>query len=230
MTDTTLSKEIPRCSMSCRFFSTLQSKTISTRLLWRYVCSLATLTSQSSISCPALLDSCSGAGMTVGRRRARGACPRGNGERVPRGGNGAGPPMRPRDGFLLGGRNDGWGRRARGSGYPEGGMGRGLPCAPGMDSCFRRNGCGQRRDTDIAPHDHPCEGRGPLRSLPFDKLRVNGKIRPVRGFPPPVRGELVEPCERAKGALRQAQGERSVGPVRGELVEPGEREGERAYI
>ena len=42
------------------------------------------------------------------------------------------------DGFLLGGRNDGWGRRrARGRGYPEGGMGRGLPRAPGMDSCSR---------------------------------------------------------------------------------------------
>ena len=52
-------------------------------------------------------------------------------------------------GFLLGGRNDGWGAVVpaelvlveTGSGYPEGGMGRGLPRAPGMDSCFRRNGC-----------------------------------------------------------------------------------------
>ena len=70
--------------------------------------------------------------------------------------------MRPRDGFLLGG----------------------------------RNGCGQSGASDIAPHDHPCESRGPLRSWPFDMLRANGKIRPSSWLAPPVRGEPVEPCER----------------------------------
>ena len=47
-------------------------------------------------------------------------CPRGNGERVPRGGKGAGPPTRHRDGFLLGGRNDGWGRRRARGACPRG--------------------------------------------------------------------------------------------------------------
>ena len=45
-----LSNEIPLCSTSCRFFSTLQSKAMSTRPLSRYVCILATIPSRSSIS------------------------------------------------------------------------------------------------------------------------------------------------------------------------------------
>ena len=62
-----------------------------------------------------------------------------------------------------------------------------------MDPCFRRSGTMRAEGTtDIAPADHPCESRGPLRPGPFDKLRANGKIRPVRGEP-------VEPCELAKG-------------------------------
>ena len=75
------------------------------------------------------------AGMTVGAS----SCPR---KRVPRGGNGAGPPPRPRDGFLLGGRNDGWGVVVPAeAGTQRGEWGGGLPRVPGMDSCLRRNGC-----------------------------------------------------------------------------------------
>ena len=159
------------------------------------------------------MDSCSGAGMTVGAS----SCPRSLSS---------------------------W---KRGRGYPEGGMGRGLPRAPGMDSCFEGrndggtsggNGAGpptcpsgwippsagnvggRGGYPDIAPHDHPWESRGPLRSRAFDMLRANGGIGPARGEP-------VEPCERLTTAvsvgavrepplhriarswpLRQAQGER----------------------
>ena len=46
MAETTLSNEIPRCSMSRRFFSVLQSKLTLTSQLLHNVCIMATLTSQ----------------------------------------------------------------------------------------------------------------------------------------------------------------------------------------
>ena len=64
---------------------------------------------------------------------------------------------------------------------PEGGMGRGLPRVPGMDSCLRRNGC----YNGVAAHALTTPARSGSRGLPF--------LHP----PLPVRGEHVEPHERA---------------------------------
>ena len=145
----------------------------------------------------------------MGRRRAREACPRGNGKRVPRGGNGAGPPTRSRDGFLLGGRNDGWGVVVpaelvlveTGSGYPEGGMGRGLPRAPGMDSC---SGAGMTVGAPSCPRTRvPRGGNGagpPPRAPGMDSCSGAGMT--VAGGRP-VRGERVEPCERGQPGFRR---------------------------
>ena len=109
------------------------------------------------------------------------------------------------DGFLLGGRNDGWGVVVpaklvlveTGSGYPEGGMGRGLPRAPGMDSCSGAGMVGAVvvRPADIAPRGPRGGrmGRGLPRAPGMDScLRRKGGW----GRGPPVRGEPVEPCER----------------------------------
>ena len=121
--------------------------------------------------------------MAVGRRRAResGYPEGGMGRRFPRV-----PRMDSCSPFPRGQASQEWRlgcRRARGSGYPEGGMGRGLPRVPGMDSCLRRNGCykgvAAHALTTPAPHDHPCESRGPLPSGPFDKRRGGSRTAPT---------------------------------------------------
>ena len=67
----------------------------------------------------------------------------------------------------------------------------------GMDSCFRRNGCGQRRDAALTSFLTTPAKAGVYRSWPFDKLRACPVLDTgVSRAPPPARGEPVEPCER----------------------------------
>ena len=111
------------------------------------------------------------AGKTVEPRRARASG-------YPEGGGGvSGPLTRPRDGFLL---SQEWLRSGAGRGpapidHPC--ESRGLPplttrrlvftTAPALDSCFRRNGCGQGRDA--APAHRP-----PLRKQGYTGLILCG--------------------------------------------------------
>ena len=152
------------------------------------------------------------AGMTV----VASSCPR---KRVPRGGNGAGSPPRPRDGFLLpvstrtsfagmtvvasscprkrvprGG--NGAGRRGEWGGVSPASQGW-IPAFAGMtvvaSSCPRKrvprwgNGAGS----------HASQGWIPA----FAGMTVGGS--PARAPPTPVRGEPVEPCERAQRGDRR---------------------------
>ena len=97
------------------------------------------------------------------------------GMRVPRGGIwGRASVTRPNRHYLLEGRNDGMGRRfvpaklvlvETGSGYPETvrNWGGAIPNRPRDGFLLLRSpwSAGMSGDMDIAPHDHPCESRGP---------------------------------------------------------------------
>ena len=152
------------------------------------------------------MDSCSGAGMTVGAS----SCPRSlsswkRGAGTQRGEWG-GASHAPQGWIPAGGRNDGWGVVPADAGTQRGEWG--------------RNGCSGRglRDADIAPHDHPCEGgvRPYIhRSWPLPSVRGGSRFAPYIRGRTPVRGEPVEPCEREAGVGRTVR----IRPVvPGELV------------